>query len=314
MCFKSFSITPSSSSNVEEITDSPSRLMRIDSPESIGVDEIIPTSSSDNINNANQPPYMQLNNENKEIDELINKIDASTTNSKTIDIYEKADILDLIHAVQINCECSPLDKENSHFIMCDLTIAANELMKTQYLDYGKEFEQLTLLEANKMSKKQHPPQHMTSHMTNFQSKLVGTNSIKINNKSVSSSNLFSSFESSISNSLTSSTKQNSPLFFTLEQAETYSPIDTNANASPVSHNMNLNEMNGIGAGCNGEQSISPNSKERKDARRYFSKQKSSFNRSISNSNSSTLNNINEIEQSCDTSVFSNSTSNVSQIF
>ena len=151
-------------------------------------------------------------------------------------------------------------------------------------------------------------------MTNFQNKLVGTNSIKINNKSVSSSNLFSSFESSISNSLTSSTKQNSPLFFTLEQAETYSPIDTNANTSPVSHNMNLNEMNGIGTGGNGEQSFSPNSKERKDARRFFSKQKSSFNRSISNSNSSTLNNINEIEQSCGTSVFSNSASNVSQIF
>ena len=283
--------------------------MRIDSPESIDAEGKDP---NNNNNNNNQAPNMQLNNESKEIDELINENDSTAIKFKKTDIYEKADILDLIHAVQINCECSPLDKENSHFIMCDLTIAANELMKTQELDLDKELELLFTIDANKSNKKQ--PPHIITNATNYKSKLIGTNSIKINNKSISSSNLFSSFESSISNSLTSSTKQNSPLFFTLEQADTYSPIDTNSNSSPVSNymNSNFNEINGIGSG-NNEQSFSPNGKERKDSRRFFNK-KSSFNRSISNSNSSTLNNINEIEQSCETFVFSNPANNVCEIF
>ncbi len=280
--------------------------MRIDSPESINdTEKKNPTLSSMDDNNNNQAPNMQLNNENKEIDDLITN-EKTNPKTKRIDIYEKADILDLIHAVQINSECSPLDKENSHFIMCDLTIAANELMKTQELELDNELEFSHDAAANKTNKAKPP---IVTTVNNRQSKLMGTNSIRINDKSVSSSNLFTSFDqSSISNSLTSSTKHNSPLFFTLEQAaDTYSPIDTHSNSSPVSNYMssNFNESNGMGV--NNQQSFSPNSKEKK---RLLSKQKSSFNRSISNSNSSTLNNINEIEQSCETSIYSSSASNV----
>jgi hypothetical protein len=45
--------------------------------------------------------------------------------------FSSSNIFDLIHGVQINCECSPLDKENSHFVIADMAIAALELIKTQ---------------------------------------------------------------------------------------------------------------------------------------------------------------------------------------
>lgn len=56
----------------------------------------------------------------------------STANSMTRkdEIFSTFNIFDLIHGVQINCECSPLDKENSHFVIADLAIAAMELVKT----------------------------------------------------------------------------------------------------------------------------------------------------------------------------------------
>lgn len=60
---------------------------------------------------------------------------AATTTTTTAatrkeEIFSASNIFDLIHGVQINCECSPLDKENSHFVIADLAIAAIELIKT----------------------------------------------------------------------------------------------------------------------------------------------------------------------------------------
>lgn len=60
---------------------------------------------------------------------------ATTTTSAATrkeEIFSASNIFDLIHGVQINCECSPLDKENSHFVIADLAIAAIELIKTSH--------------------------------------------------------------------------------------------------------------------------------------------------------------------------------------
>lgn len=54
----------------------------------------------------------------------------TATSNKREDIYSASNIFDLIHGVQINCEVSPLDKENSHFVIADLAIAAVEMIKT----------------------------------------------------------------------------------------------------------------------------------------------------------------------------------------
>ena len=50
-----------------------------------------------------------------------------------LDIYKQTSVFDFIHSQQINLECSQLDKENSHFIIADISIAAFELIKSQEL-------------------------------------------------------------------------------------------------------------------------------------------------------------------------------------
>ena len=255
--------------------------MRIDSPDSIEIET--------KNNPAQLAPNMQLNNESKDVDELIIEDNNRNQLRKKEDIFEKVDILDLIHAVQINCECSPLDKENSHFIMCDLTIATNELMKTQELDLDDDLD--LILDSNKTTK---------NKTLLKQPDMSSTNSIQISNKATTSFNFYSSLESSITNSYVSSTKQNSPqqLFFALDPAEAYSPIETNSNSSPVSNFFN--ETNLIVDNA----SVSSN---KKDSKRSI-KQKSSFNRSFSNS--SGLNNIKEVDQLSEISIVSNSVSSV----
>ncbi|CAF0724176.1 unnamed protein product [Brachionus calyciflorus] len=42
-----------------------------------------------------------------------------------------ANVFDFINELQQKCECSPLDRENSHFLMADLAIATSELIKSQ---------------------------------------------------------------------------------------------------------------------------------------------------------------------------------------
>jgi hypothetical protein len=163
-------------------------------------------------------PKLVLNNETKDIDDLIDN-QQSTNAYKQADIYEKTDILDLIHAVQINCECSPLDKENSHFIMADLTIAAIELMKTQQLE-----DELFDEDKFSLNKANDPMAHVNR-----------SNYIRINNKSVSSSNIISSLDNSASNSF-APTMQNSPqqLFFTLDEF-------TNGSFSPSTSSINTQD-------------------------------------------------------------------------
>ena len=198
--------------------------------------------------------------------------------------------------MQINCECSPLDKENSHFIMCDLTIAANELMKTQEIEDDLDIFELKNNTFQSSSKNR----FLNSNIK------VGSSSIKINNKSISSSNLYSSLNSSVTNSCVS-TIHNSPqqLFFPLDQADNRSLIDTTSN-SPTESNLNFTEM-GCSSNGFGESSFSPKNHSKKF------KHKSSFNRSFSNSNSSGLNNINEngYDQSYENSKLSSSATNVS---
>ena len=202
-----------------------------------------------------------------------------------MDVYEKADILDLIHAVQINCECSPLDKENSHFIMCDLTIAANELMKTQEIEDNLDYETIQLTKSR--------PTHLNTHTSKAQH---GSTSIKINDKSITSSNLFSSFDNSVSNSCVS-TIQNSPqqLFFALESAA--DPVDDSVS------NSSLNYMNGNFNGEAANTSFSNGSEysalvvspKEKNHSKKAKNGKHSFNRSFSSSTNSGLNNINEVD-------------------
>ena len=56
------------------------------------------------------------------------------------DIYKHTSVFDFIHSQQINLECSQLDKENSHFIIADISIGAFELMKTEELANLEEDE------------------------------------------------------------------------------------------------------------------------------------------------------------------------------
>jgi len=70
---------------------------------------------------------------NNQIEE--NLLSSETTqNADFNDIYSKTSVFDFIHSQQINCDCNQVDKENSHFIIADITIAAFELIKTQELD------------------------------------------------------------------------------------------------------------------------------------------------------------------------------------
>ena len=57
-----------------------------------------------------------------------------TIDPEPVDIYAKTSVFDLIHSQQINSESSQLEKENSQFIIADITIAATEFMRTQWMD------------------------------------------------------------------------------------------------------------------------------------------------------------------------------------
>lgn len=81
-------------------------------------------------------PKLLVFNEDKLADKSC-VVDNHETESKKELMFSNRDVFDLIHSVQINCECSPLDKENSHFIIADMAMAANELIKSK-----KEFNTL----------------------------------------------------------------------------------------------------------------------------------------------------------------------------
>ena len=68
--------------------------------------------------------------QNKPCEESLLLEDNQNNNNE---LLEKTTIFDFIHSVQLQSECSQLDKENSHFIMADLAIASNELIKTNEL-------------------------------------------------------------------------------------------------------------------------------------------------------------------------------------
>lgn len=84
-------------------------------------------------------------------------------------------IFDFIHSVQINCESSQLDKENSHFVLADVAMSAAELINTHHL-LQKSADQvypITTTAANSRP--------MLSRMT--------SSAVMINNESVPSDNM-----------------------------------------------------------------------------------------------------------------------------
>ena len=101
-------------------------------------------------------------------------------------LFQNINVFDFIHSVQLNFESSQLDKENSHFIIADLAIASNELIKTQKL----------LTEANYF------PYSNDSSNQNYPISInrVVSNAIKINNQSISSSHIKSLEDRSLANS------------------------------------------------------------------------------------------------------------------
>ena len=50
------------------------------------------------------------------------------------DIYLETSVLDLFHFLQISSDSSQLERENSHFILADIAISSNELIKTSEED------------------------------------------------------------------------------------------------------------------------------------------------------------------------------------
>lgn len=129
---------------------------------------------------------------NNQIDILLQKENDSNS-SNLHNIYQKTTVFDFIHSQQINCDCNQVDKENSHFIIADVSIAAFELIKTQDLDELDQLDEdsikldesvfnVNFLTVNRMKSKK-------------QTRLI-SNGIKINSfKRKDSSSQLNSFQS-----------------------------------------------------------------------------------------------------------------------
>ncbi|RNA43987.1 run domain Beclin-1 interacting and cysteine-rich containing -like [Brachionus plicatilis] len=91
--------------------------------------------------NANQyfdPKRIDVQEENnlKSIEQnsyLKDKIESPNAARNHFESNNGANVLDFINQLHLHSECSSLDKENSHFLMADLVITSNELIKTNSL-------------------------------------------------------------------------------------------------------------------------------------------------------------------------------------
>jgi hypothetical protein len=144
------------------------------------------------------------------------------SSSEDASLLNSTNIFDFIHAVQINFESSQLDKENAHFVLADLAIASAELVKTEHWLEADEAEELLASfitnNANGM------PTAVATAAVNFipmhkrhgsaaASTIAGPSvrtrlasaAIRINNQSVTSSNIRSFEDRSHANSLAATT-------------------------------------------------------------------------------------------------------------
>ena len=165
----------------------------------------------------NSYPIMQIKSNNSDIynmsnissdqnHDLINKnqncfnesIENSNAFDKSLDQNNEVNVFDFINQLHVHTECSPLDRENSHFLMADVVITCNELIKSN---------NLLLEKTNKVSS----PIHIHKNTCkNLESKFSRSRSLSkstdfrksFSKRSISCSELFSINDSQIAEIIT----------------------------------------------------------------------------------------------------------------
>jgi hypothetical protein len=123
-------------------------------------------------------------------------------------LLKETNIFDFIHAVQMNCESSQLDKENAHFVLADMAISSIELIKTQHAIENSEIltPQLAISNGTPAFFIPNHQRHASAAASTSAGGLMLRNrlasaAIRINNQSVTSSNIRSFEDRSNTNSL-----------------------------------------------------------------------------------------------------------------
>ncbi len=121
-------------------------------------------------------------------------------------------MFDFIHAVQMNFESSQLDKENAHFVLADMVIASAELIKTRYVMENSDILSPYDTAMANGTAARFIPTHQRHASAAPSTKAGGSDGlvlrnrlasavIRINNQSVTSSNIRSFEDRSNTNSL-----------------------------------------------------------------------------------------------------------------